>query len=241
MPEPATERLAHPDHANTAASPMQPHAVARIEKDAGASAVRQTVLRVMNQFLARFRAKPDFAPAPAQLPGGTPAVVVPLRPDHAATLSSKLELLSMRSRAQRFLHPKTRLSPRELQYLTQCDGVNHLGLALIVTDAEAREIAPVAVARCVRSRRYQHTADVAVTVLDAWQGLGVGKALLRDLARRARRVGIRRFRGTLWADNAPARALLDEVGVKVRERAEDPGVVEVIYRLTPPGKDLPPS
>jgi GNAT superfamily N-acetyltransferase len=137
----------------------------------------------------------------------------------------------MRSRAQRFLHQKSRLTPSELRYLTQCDGVNHLGLALIVTDEEAREIAPVAVARCVRTRRFWRTADVAVTVLDAWQGKGVGKILLRDLARRARKVGIQRFRGTLWADNAPARALLDDVGTKVRERAEGPGVVEVVYRI----------
>lgn len=188
---------------------------------------------MMKHLLARFRTKPDFAPAPARLPGGAPAVVVPLRSDHAALLSSKLELLSMRSRAQRFLHPKIRLSPSELLYLTRCDGVNHLGLALIVTDSEAREIAPVAVARCVRTRRFRRTADVAVTVLDEWQGKGVGKTLLRDLARRARRVGIRRFRGTLWADNAPARSLLDAVGTKVRERADGPGVVEVVYRLIP--------
>lgn len=191
-----------------------------------------TVLGMVRVRLRRWiRGTPDLRPLPVTLPDGSPAVVVPLRPDHAPLLASKLAGLSARSRSQRFLFPKARLTSRELAYLTHCDGIDHIALALVVTEKGGERIESVAVARCVRDRRRRRLAEVAITVTDEWQGRGVGKTLLRELARRARSVGIRTWRGVMWADNAAARNLLEDTGELVRERRQSEQVTEVEYRI----------
>jgi GNAT superfamily N-acetyltransferase len=50
----------------------------------------------------------------------------------------------------------------------------------------------VGVARYVRAGADPEVAEVAVTVVDDWQGRGLGRALLERLAARARREGVRR-------------------------------------------------
>jgi GNAT superfamily N-acetyltransferase len=48
----------------------------------------------------------------------------------------------------------------------------------------------VGVTRYVRDHERPDRAEIAVAVLESWQGRGVGKALLRVLADRARNEGI---------------------------------------------------
>jgi GNAT superfamily N-acetyltransferase len=51
-------------------------------------------------------------------------------------------------------------------------------------------------------------AEIAVTVEDAWQGLGVGKRLTRRLAKLAVDNGIESFEAVVQSDNRPALGLL---------------------------------
>lgn len=75
--------------------------------------------------------------------------------------------------------------------------------ALVALDGD--EI--VAVAR-YDGRPGTSTAEVAVTVEDAWQHQGIGKRLTKRLARRAADHGIESFVATVLADNRPALGLL---------------------------------
>ena len=52
------------------------------------------------------------------------------------------------------------------------------------------------------------TAEVAVTVEDAWQHQGIGRRLTKRLARRAVDHGIESFTASVLADNRPALGLL---------------------------------
>ena len=65
----------------------------------------------------------------------------------------------------------------------------------------------VAVARYGRTPG-QPAADVAVVVADDWQHRGLGRLLLRRLARLARRRGIRAFTGTIGGENRAAQGLV---------------------------------
>jgi RimJ/RimL family protein N-acetyltransferase len=84
-------------------------------------------------------------------------------------------------------------------------------------------------------------ADIALTVVDAWQGRGVGLTLARELLRR-RPPGITRLVTTVSADNAPALALLSRLGTGIR-RPDSRGTYEVTVELpaetTAPGGDQP--
>ena len=61
---------------------------------------------------------------------------------------------------------------------------------LVAIDPETDE--GIGVASCFRSAYDPQTTEITVAVADAWQGRGVGTALVAELAHQARRSGIRR-------------------------------------------------
>jgi len=69
----------------------------------------------------------------------------------------------------------------------------------------------VGVARMIRYRDRPTDADLAVTVLDPWQGRGVATALLPELLRQ-RPGGVRRIVTTVAADNTASLAMLRRLG-----------------------------
>jgi hypothetical protein len=90
------------------------------------------------------------------------------------------------------------------------------------------------VARFVRDEARPDTAEAAVTVIDDWQGRGVGTALLDLLAERAREEGVVRFTALLLAENREMLELLDSIGpVRVVDRQS--GTVEIEAELAPLG------
>ena len=88
----------------------------------------------------------------------------------------------------------------------------------------------VGVARYVRDATRRDSAEVAFAVLETWQGRGVGKALMRGLADRAREEGVRRFTALMLAHNSPMRHLLAELG-PIRLLSRDGGSVELAVDL----------
>jgi RimJ/RimL family protein N-acetyltransferase len=115
--------------------------------------------------------------------------------------------LSSQSRYQRYFSPKDALAPRELTRLMSVDHWHHE--ALIAFSPPPR--APIGIARYVRLDDFE-TAEVAIEVVDGWQGRGVGTALLVALTERAQAAGIRRFSMTMLRDNKAARALARKLG-----------------------------
>jgi GNAT superfamily N-acetyltransferase len=90
----------------------------------------------------------------------------------------------------------------------------------------------VAVARHVVVGDAPSTAEVALTVLDEWQGRGVGRALLRRLAALALGRGILRFSGLMLAANSTMIALMRSLGPVVSTRREN-GTLELVVELDP--------
>lgn len=112
---------------------------------------------------------------------------IPLRPEHRAAYLDAFERLSPESRLQRFFCAKPKLSQSELDYLLSPDGLTHVALAVLRLGPRGYE--PVGVARFVELPNEPGTVEVAITILDAFQGMGLGTLALGRLLRTARELG----------------------------------------------------
>lgn len=144
---------------------------------------------------------------------GTRLVLRPVLPSDKDLLAEAFERLSPESRYRRFFTPTPRLTEAVLTYLTEIDYVNHFAwLALAEEDGH-----PVAVgtARYIRLDDPE-AAEAAVTVIDPYQGRGIGTLLLDALVLEALESGIRRFVGDVLFENLPMRAVLRQAGARLR-------------------------
>jgi RimJ/RimL family protein N-acetyltransferase len=141
--------------------------------------------------------------ATIRLRDGSRVHIRPVRSSDAFLLADGFSRLSAQSRQQRFLTPKQRLSSAELRYLTRVDHYDHEAIGAL--DRVGRG---VGIARYIRSRHDRRSAEIAVTVVDAWQGRGLGTELTRQLADRAIQAGISSFTALVTPENAAAAGLL---------------------------------
>lgn len=149
----------------------------------------------------------------------------PIAPEDKRMLRDGFARLSEESRYHRFLTPISELTRSQLAYLTEVDHHDHE--ALVAIDAKSR--GGVGVARFVRLDDSEG-AEAAVTVVDEWQGRGLGTVLCNLLADRARDEGVRRFSAILLGSNRQMLELLASLG-PVREFSRDAGMVEVEVQL----------
>ena len=166
---------------------------------------------------------------------GTLVFVRPITPEDKPLLVEGLRRISPETAMRRFLSPKTRFTERELRYLTEVDQHDHIALVAVDADHPSRLIA---VARCVRVA--PDTADIAVVVGDPWQGLGLGRRLADEVARRARAVGVERIAGTMLADNRAAFRIMRGFGWPFEHDVLSGGVRDVVAVLKPaPAAPIP--
>ncbi len=158
---------------------------------------------------------------------GTKLYVRHVRPTDKDMIANAWLLLSEESQRKRFLAPKPVLSKRDLRYLTEIDGHDHVALLAVHLDDPKRL---VAVARYVRLRDDPTVAEVAVTVADSMQRKGIGKQLGVLLADEARGRGVNRFSASIRADNKPALRLMATMSERLEGRT-DHGVRDVMADL----------
>jgi GNAT superfamily N-acetyltransferase len=162
--------------------------------------------------------------APVELRDGSHVRLRPGRSSEDRELLLRgFERLSPESRYRRFLMPTPELSPDMVRYLTDVDHHDHE--AIIATDEANRE--GLGVARYVRNPNRPDSAEVAVTVIDDWQGRGLGTLLLEMLSARARQEGIRSFTALMLATNEPMMDLLRHLDGDVEITHRDTGTVEI--------------
>lgn len=127
--------------------------------------------------------------------------VRPIRPEDRERMVEGLSRLSARSRYLRFHSAMNQLSSTQLDYLVDVDHVDHE--ALVATDPDAEGEPGVAVARYIRLTDDPTIAEAAITVVDDYQGRGIGTAMIGLLERLAREQSIRTFRNYVLAENRP--------------------------------------
>jgi GNAT superfamily N-acetyltransferase len=117
---------------------------------------------------------------------GSAVLIRQVRQADAGLLAEGFGRLSARSRQMRFLTGKKALSAAELRYFTDIDHHDHEALGAL-DHADGRG---VGIARYVRDTDDPQAAEIAVTIVDEWQGRGLGTELVAQLSDRARQEGI---------------------------------------------------
>lgn len=136
----------------------------------------------------------------------------PVVPGDEALVADGMARLSPRSRFYRFHRPVDQLSAEELGRLTATDGSNHVAWGAIALDEPG--MPGVGIARYVRGREEPTRAEVAVTVVDDFQGAGLGRILAQTLALTALENGISRFVVRVMPSNTAGLRLLRRFGVR---------------------------
>jgi RimJ/RimL family protein N-acetyltransferase len=168
---------------------------------------RAETARLARQLRPAARKRPDRGRS-VRLRDGSAVLIRPVRPADDGLLADGFTRLSDRSRRMRFLGPKEALSAAELRYFTDVDHRDHEALGAL----DHARGGGVGIARYVRDGDDPRTAKIAVTVIDGWQGRGLGTELLARLSERARQEGIGRFTAAVSADNAAMAGLLRNFG-----------------------------
>ena len=176
------------------------------------------------------RRRPAVPTGLVALCDGSAVLIRPVQPADAPLVADGFARLSPRSRQMRFLTRKKQLSTAELRYLTEVDHHDHEALVAL-NPADGRG---VGIARYIRHAGDPHAAEIAVTIVDDWQGRGLGTELLARLSARARSEGICRFTALVADDNVAMAALLQNMSANLAGRG--PGTVEYEITLMPPEK-----
>lgn len=164
--------------------------------------------------------------ASTRLHDGTELQVRVIEPDDKGAIAAGFDRMSPESRYRRFFSPLNRLSDADLRYLTEVDHHDHEAVVAISPDGE-----PVGVARYVRGPD-PSSAEVAVTVVDEWQGKGAATLLLELLVKRARAEGIERFVAVILEENEGAIELFKNLAPgDPRPRRSSTGQLELTIEL----------
>jgi len=172
-------------------------------------------------------------PAPADVPesvvtllDGSEVTIRTLRKEDADLERDFIRNLSPESRRMRFLGQIGEPSDSLIHKLTEIDYQHDMAfIALAREDGATRE---VGVSRYSLAPDGQ-SCECAVTVADAWQGKGLGTALMRDLIDIARRRGIRSMFSIDANENERMRQLAHDLGFKREQAPDDP--TRVIHQL----------
>lgn len=183
---------------------------------------------------------PEFS-RDATLADGTRVTLRMIRPADREEIRRQFRRLSPEARYRRFLSLSPDLSEEALKYLTEVDGVNHLAIIAHAASHDLKREDGIGIGRFVRLADEPEVAEAALTVMDEAQRKGLGRLLLETLVTAARERGIRTFRATVLADNAPVRHMLDASGARVREQLGDTLVFDVPIGEAPSEEGGPPS
>jgi len=146
----------------------------------------------------------------------------PIRPEDAELERRFVDRMSERSRIQRFMVYVRELSPPMLARFTQLDYDRELALVAV------HEGEFVAVGRYAPNADGR-TAEFALVTADAWQGKGLGRALLERLVVAARAAGYEALYGNILGANREMLDLAARLGFVEEEREGD--MVTVVRRL----------
>lgn len=156
---------------------------------------------------------------------GRSLAIRPAGPGDTAALAAMIGGLSARSVERRYLTPRVLgadAARREAERLLRDDG-------RIVLVAQAHDGGGiVAVAELVPDRHERGLAEGAVVVADAYQGEGIGRAVLEHMAAAAEGAAISRVRATTHAYNTPVRRLIASFGRPYTARFAG---AEVLYEV----------
>lgn len=149
---------------------------------------------------------PSYQEKTIELKNGVRVLLRPILPADKELIGRGFLELGKETVRQRFHGPKKSLDDKELDFLTRVDGVRHFALGAISTDKDTPD--GLGVARYVRLSNEPDVAELAITIKDNYQGLGLGTYLLQEICEHAQKNNIRVLQGIVHATNMRMVALL---------------------------------
>jgi GNAT superfamily N-acetyltransferase len=150
-----------------------------------------------------------------------------LTPEDETDLSEAVARTSAESLRRRFFVTKRNFTDKETAFFLNVDFVNHVALIAVVE--EGSELVIAGGGRYIVMRPGE--AEVAFVVVDQYQGLGVGGALMRHITTIARAAGQQRLVAEVLAENRPMLRLFENSGLPMSTKRETE-VLHVTLRLT---------
>jgi acetyl coenzyme A synthetase (ADP forming)-like protein len=163
------------------------------------------------------------------LTDGSSILIRAIVPEDRQRLRAHFQRLSPESAYFRFMVHKKRFSEEDLDRFTQLDYVRRFGLAATRRYPDDEHIIGVGM-YAASDGQQPHSAEVAFTVEDEYQGRGVGTLLLEHLCRIAHANGINRLEADVLAGNTRMLEVFARSGFSVRQ-ATEAGVVRVWFAI----------
>jgi GNAT superfamily N-acetyltransferase len=157
--------------------------------------------------------------------GGVVAIRA-IRPDDTGRLGEHFGSLSPTSAYFRFFSPKRKVSERELTGITDIDFRCNVTLVATVCNRGAEHL--VGLGQYVVDDGCLQRAQLACSVIDAYQGRGIGALLIKHVVGIARARGVVEFAADVLGDNHKMLQLLTKSGLSTH-RATQAGVVPVMF------------
>lgn len=170
--------------------------------------------------------EPSKYAAIEKLRNGHALEVRAFRPEDRSGFVAAADRVGPRSRYLRFFALKRDFTDKERAFFLNVDFDRHVALVGLVEESTGKSI--------VGGGRYivtePGTAEVAFTVVDKYQGQGIGTALLRHLIIVARKGGLHTLIAEVLPENKPMLHLFENIGLPVGIAAE-PEVVHIAMQL----------
>lgn len=139
-------------------------------------------------------------PEPVVLRDGRTVTLSPITPEAKPLIAAAMANLSEQTSRRRFFTARYRLSDAELERMTALDGISAFALGAVARDAGGAARG-VGVARYARDAEDLAAAEMAVLVVDEYQGVGLGRLLVTRLVAETRSRGIEHLHALVLPDN----------------------------------------
>lgn len=161
---------------------------------------------------------------------GTPITIRTLWPEDRAIEEAFVRDLSPVSRYLRFHSALPALTPEMTERFIHVDYPDQMALIACIEEIDGER--QIAVARWARPKG-ETAADLGIAVADAWQGKGLGTALLQRLLQLAEEAGIEQISADVLYENHRMRALARDLGFRLASRQDDPHTLLLVRSSHP--------
>jgi GNAT superfamily N-acetyltransferase len=150
-----------------------------------------------------------------------------LQPEDKAEYLAAVGRLGSQSLHRRFFTVKRHFTEADRSFFLDIDFIKHVALVAVLEESGKPMIAGGA--RFVVAEPKQ--AEVAFAVVDQYQGLGIGSALMRHIVRIAREVGLHALVAQVLSSNTAMLQVFKRAGLRLSTKCEADTTYVTLYLL----------